>query len=95
MDQIGKCVLAVVLGVIAALLLRALLHQLNADNDRGAVCNIRSDGRVLRMSIGIILFAIAAIAGWNPLLLFFAGFSIAEAFLGWCAVVAIFTPRKF
>lgn len=91
MNYITNGILAVVLGIVGAFVLRAVLHRLNANNERGAVCNIRSGGRFLRFGIGAILLVAAWVAGWSPLLLFFAGFSFAEAFLGWCAVVAFFT----
>ncbi len=84
----GEIIALYLLAIIAGLIYRAILKRYAKKSPHSAPRNINSTGRILRFLIGIGLLVLAITTTWNPLLIFFSGFSLFEAVMGWCALNA-------
>lgn len=76
------------LGFCFGFLVRILSKYLFNKTIRGKGENINSKGRWLRACLGLGLLVATYFFGWNPYLLFFAGFCFFEAIFSWCGFYA-------
>ena len=66
----------------------AILKKFAKGTTRGAVKNIGTLDRLLRVAIGLGLLIWAITTSWSPVLLFFSGFAFFEAIFSWCGLYA-------
>ena len=77
-----------ILSFIFGFMYRGLLRYFAAGSNRGLEHNIGKLDRLIRIALGIILFAWAILTTWSALLLFLSGFCFFEAIFSWCGFYA-------
>ena len=80
--------LAMVAGVIFALVYRFVMKTIVPKKPHGAVHNIGTNDRAIRCVVGVALLVWAMLTGWNWWLMFFSGFCFFEAAFSWCGMYA-------
>jgi hypothetical protein len=84
----GYLIVIYVLSFVFGFIYRMIVKKLAKRKAYKAHKNIGTIDRIFRLFIGIGLFLWAVMTSWSPLLLFFSGFAIFEAFFSWCAFYA-------
>jgi hypothetical protein len=84
----GLIILMYILALIALIVYRATMKQVAKNTPRGCGKNIGTRDRLLRVGIGIALLLWAITTSWNPLIIFFSGFTLFEALFSWCGLYA-------
>jgi hypothetical protein len=84
----GLIILMYILALIALVVYRAIMRRVAKNLPRGGGKNIGTRDRLLRLGIGIALLLWAITTSWNPLLIFFSGFTLFEALFSWCGLYA-------
>ncbi|MGB9609127.1 MAG: YgaP family membrane protein [Minisyncoccia bacterium] len=74
---------------IFGLIFRFILKLLAKNSLRGLSRNISKKDRLFRLFIGLALFFWAILTSWNPIIIFFSGFTIFEAIFSWCGFYAL------
>jgi uncharacterized membrane protein len=67
---------------------RLIVKKMAVKTVRGSSKNIGTQDRWYRFGLGVILFILAIITAWNPILLFASGFCFFEAIFSWCGLYA-------
>lgn len=83
----GMFVLSFVVGFVYRLILKNILR--GEQKKLRVSKNIGVGDRAVRVGIGIALLMWGITTTWNPIVLFFSGFSFFEAMFSWCGVYAI------
>lgn len=76
------------LAAVAGLVYRAIMKRIAAETPYGQTRNIGTADRLVRLALGVSLFALAIFTTWSPWLLFFSGFCLFEAVFSWCGIYA-------
>lgn len=84
----GLILLMFILAFVFGFVYRYLLRKFAQGKARRAHHNIGVWDRILRLSISLILLGLAITTTWNPILLFFSGFTLFEAIFSWCGFYA-------
>lgn len=79
---------AMVAGILFAFVYRAAMKTFASKKPHGAVRNIGTNDRVVRLVVGIALLVWAMLTGWSWWLVFFSGFCFFEAAFSWCGMYA-------
>jgi len=77
-----------ILAFICGFIYRLLIRKFAKNTARRLPKNIGATDRWLRAIIGIILFVLAIITTWNPIMFFLSGFIFFEAIFSWCGFYA-------
>lgn len=85
---LGLIAIMYTLAFIFGFAYHALLKKFAKGSTRGAVRNIGTPDRTLRLAIGVGLLLWAITTSWSPFLLFFSGFAFFEAIFSWCGFYA-------
>ncbi len=85
---LGLIAIMYILAFIFGFAYHALLKKFAKGTTRGAVRNIGTPDRLLRVAIGVGLLLWAITTSWSPVLLFFSGFAFFEAIFSWCGFYA-------
>lgn len=84
----GLILIMYVLAFIVGFLYRAVLKKFAKGSVRGVHKNIGKNDRIVRLVIWLGLLVWAITTSWNPILLFFSGFTLFEALFSWCGFYA-------
>lgn len=84
----GLIVVLYILAVLFGLAYRFILRKFTPNTARGVAKNIGTRDRVLRFGLGVALLLWAITTSWSPVLIFFSGFTLFEAFFSWCGFYA-------
>jgi len=76
------------LACIFGLVYRALLKKIAPNTPYSSSENIGKNDRLIRGALGVLLFILAVVTSWSPLLFFFSGFAFFEALFSWCGFYA-------
>jgi len=76
------------LAFITGFIYRFIIKKFAKNPVRKVHKNIGKPDRLLRAAIGLGLFLWAVTTSWSPILLFFSGFALFEAFFSWCGFYA-------
>ncbi|HBM45978.1 MAG: hypothetical protein UT05_C0001G0045 [Parcubacteria group bacterium GW2011_GWF2_38_76] len=74
---------------IFGFILRIILSKIIKNQQDKVIKNINKEDRIIRASLGGVLFIFAIFTTWNPFLIFLAGFLFFEAIIGWCGIYLI------
>lgn len=85
---LGLIAIMYTLAFIFGFAYHTLLKKFAKGTTRGAVKNIGTLDRLLRVAIGVGLLIWAITTSWSPVLLFFSGFAFFEAIFSWCGFYA-------
>ncbi len=85
---LGLIAIMYILAFIFGFAYHAILKKFAKGTTRGAVRNIGTLDRLLRVAIGVGLLLWAITTSWSPVLLFFSGFAFFEAIFSWCGFYA-------
>lgn len=85
---VAMLLLSGVFGLLYRTTLRRFARSRASMGVRAQAKNIGTSDRVLRALFGLVLFLIAIMTTWSPLLLFAAGFCFFEALFSWCGFFA-------
>ncbi|MCA9327918.1 DUF2892 domain-containing protein [Candidatus Saccharibacteria bacterium] len=80
--------LSPLLGILFAYVLHKLIRTWMPKSTHGKRRNIDLKGRIIRGSITVLLIVLAYSRDWDPLILFFAGFTLYETLSHWCVLYA-------
>ena len=84
----GLILILYVLAGIIGLLYRFSLRRLAKSTNRQASKNIGTVDRLSRLLLSLALLLWAITTTWNPVLIFFSGFTLFEALFSWCGLYA-------
>lgn len=84
----GYILIMYVIAFIFGFLYRLILRKLASKTVQKVHHNIGTRDRTIRLIISLALLIWAITTSWNPLLLFFAGFTLFEAIFSWCGLYA-------
>jgi len=84
----GYILVMYILAFIVGFLYRAVLKKFAKGSVRGVHKNIGTYDRLVRLAIWLGLLFFAITTSWNPILLFFSGFTLFEAIFSWCGLYA-------
>jgi hypothetical protein len=77
-----------ILAFIFGFIYRVILKKIAKSSARKVHKNIGFWDRMFRLLLSIGLLLLAITTTWNPILLFFAGFTLFEAIFSWCGFYA-------
>ncbi|MFH1089339.1 MAG: DUF2892 domain-containing protein [Candidatus Uhrbacteria bacterium] len=84
----GLIIVMFILAFAFGLLYRLLLKRLAKNSPRGFHKNIGRPDRLFRLALSLGLLLLAITTTWNPLIIFFSGFTFFEAIFSWCGFYA-------
>ncbi len=85
---IGYVVIIFALSFLFGFAYRFILKRIAKTNNRKRTKNIGKGDKLVRIAIGVVLFALAVTTTWSPFLFFFSGFAFFEAIFSWCGFYA-------
>jgi hypothetical protein len=84
----GYVIALFMLAFIVGMIYRTIIRRAARNRTRSLGKNIDARGRWFRALLGTGLLVLAVTTTWNPLLIFFAGFTVFEALFSWCGFYA-------
>ena len=81
-------IICYIIAFVVGTALRAILKIAAKNSIHGLGKNIGKPDRILRLSISLALLVWAIATTWNPILIFFSGFTLFEAIFSWCGFYA-------
>jgi hypothetical protein len=84
----GLVLILYIFAFITGFLYRLILKKIFPGTSRGLHKNIGKNDRIMRLIIAVLLLLWAMSTSWNPIIIFFSGFTLFEAIFSWCGFYA-------